>query len=65
MEITDKRHGQALDVERAVTAESQGKTHPPSYWLALACCLLTSPVKAERETGKALVKRWKYRNPPA
>lgn len=28
-------------------------------WLALACVLLTSPVKIERETGKALVREWK------
>lgn len=28
-------------------------------WLALACSLLTSPIKAEREQGKALVREWK------
>lgn len=27
--------------------------------LALACALLTSPVKAERERGKAMVRFWK------
>ncbi|WP_153132877.1 hypothetical protein [Dechloromonas hortensis] len=61
MEIPDKRHEQALTVESAAQADSDGKEYPASYWLSLACCLLTSPVKAERETGKALVKRWKYR----
>jgi len=62
MEIPDKRHEQALKVTESATEDSTGKDHPASYWLALACCLLTSPVKAEREAGKALVKRWKYRN---
>ena len=28
-------------------------------WLALACALLTSPVKAERESGKELVRKWR------
>ena len=27
--------------------------------LATACALLTSPVKAERESGKAMVRAWK------
>lgn len=63
MEIPDKRHEQALAVESAALADSTGKEYPASYWLSLACCLLTSPVKTERETGKALVKRWKYKEP--
>ena len=63
MEIPDKRHEQALAVEAAALADSTGKEYPATYWLALACSLLTSPVKAERETGKALVKRWKYKEP--
>lgn len=62
MVINEKRHGQALEVEKAATEEYE---RTATYWLALACCLLTSPVKAERETGKAIVKRWKYKKSPA
>lgn len=61
MEIPDKRHEQALAVSAAALEDAHGKETPAEYWLALACCLLTSPVKAEREAGKALVKRWKYK----
>lgn len=60
MDITDTRHKQALDVESAALADSAGKPYPATYWLALACCMLTSPVKAEREAGKALARRWKH-----
>lgn len=63
MDVPEIRHTQALAVESAALADCDGKDYPASYWLALACCLLTSPVKAEREAGKALVKRWKYRQP--
>jgi hypothetical protein len=63
MEIPEKRHEQALHVESAALADCHGKEYPASYWLSLACCLLTSPVKSERESGKALVKRWKYKEP--
>jgi hypothetical protein len=65
MEIPDKRHEQALAVQFSAYEDVTGKEQEASYWLALACCLLTSPVKAEREQGKALVKRWKYRHNPA
>lgn len=61
MEISDKRHNQACAVEASAVSEGNGKEHEATYWLSLACCLLTSPVKAEREAGKALVKRWKYK----
>lgn len=63
MEIPDKRHEQALTVEEAVISETTGHDYSATYWLSLACCMLTSPVKAEREAGKALVKRWKYSKP--
>ena len=63
MEIPDLRHAQALVVESAALVDSTGKAYPATYWLSLACCMLTSPVKAEREAGKALVKRWKYKEP--
>lgn len=63
MEITDTRHYQALTVEAAALAACDGKDYPATYWLALACCMLTSPVKAEREAGKILVRKWKHTNP--
>lgn len=63
MEITDTRHNQALTVEAAARAACDGKDYPATYWLALACCMLTSPVKAEREAGKVLMRKWKHTNP--
>lgn len=32
---------------------------PDSQWLALACTLLTSHLKSEREAGKTLVRTWR------
>lgn len=61
MEITDTRHNQALTVEAAALAACDGKDYPATYWLALACCTLTSPVKAEREYAKEIVRKWKRR----
>lgn len=63
MNITDTRHNQALTVEAAAQAACDGKNYPASYWLALACCMLTSPVKAEREYAKEIVRKWKRSNP--
>lgn len=63
MEITDTRHQQALSVELATLAQFEGKEYPATYWLALACCMLTSPVKAEREYAKEIVRKWKRNNP--
>lgn len=62
MEITDLRHAQPLAVESAALADCDGKAYPATYWLALACCMLTSPVKAEREAEKEITRRWKYRS---
>lgn len=59
MEITDTRHKQALTVEAAALATCNVKAYTATYWLALACCMLTSPVKAEREAGKVIVRKWK------
>lgn len=61
MEIPDTKHEQALSVESAAAADSKGTDYSAAYWLALACCLLTSSVRAEREKGKMLVRRWKKR----
>ena len=63
MEITDTRHNQALTVEAAALAACDGRDYPATYWLALACCMLTSPVKAEREYAKEIVRKWKRSNP--
>lgn len=63
MNITDTRHAQALAVETATLAQFAGKEYPATYWLALACCMLTSPVKAEREYAKEIVRKWKRNNP--
>lgn len=52
MNITDTRHTQALAVESATLAKFAGKEYPATYGLSLACCMLTSPVKAEREYAK-------------
>lgn len=63
MNITDTRHNQALAVESATLAQFARKEYPATYWLSLACCMLTSPVKAEREYAKEIVRKWKRSNP--
>lgn len=63
MIITDTRHNQALAVESATLAQFAGKGYQATYWLSLACCMLTSPVKAEREYAKEMVREWKRSNP--
>lgn len=63
MEITDTRHNQAMAVESATLAQFAGKEYTATYWLSLACCMLTSPVKAEREYAKEIVRKWKRSNP--
>lgn len=42
--------------ERALPIE---KNAPGATWLSLACALLTSPLKTEREQGKTMVREWK------
>lgn len=58
--MTPKRAEQAEAVRIAALSENP-TPEDAALALALACCLLTSPVKAEREHGKALVKQWKYK----
>jgi hypothetical protein len=53
MEITPEQREKAMQIERNA---------PSPLWLAQACALLTSPVKAERECGKQLVREWKKGN---
>lgn len=53
MEISAEIREKAINVE---------KNAPSPLWLAQACVLLTSPLKAEREAGKQLVRDWKKGN---
>lgn len=63
MNISDETHAKANAIERS--ALEDGCTNPErmaSYSLSLACALLTSTSKDEREKGKQMVRRWKNGN---
>ena len=60
MEISQPIHDKAVIVEHAAKSDPLCRgDYQATYWLALACSLLTSPVKAEREQGKEMVRRWR------
>lgn len=65
MNLTDKTdailNGLRDEANKAETA-IPARTGYALAALATACALLTSPVKAEREEGKAMVRRWKHGN---
>lgn len=57
----------ANDIARNVIIEQEGGDARKEYLaaclhLAKACALLTSTIKAEREEGKTMVRRWKNGN---
>lgn len=55
MMATGEQYDRAFQILRG--QQASGMNTPQD--LALACALLTSPIKAEREQGKALVREWK------
>ena len=58
--ISDTINAKRQIIEAAAIASPDNKPgQPATYWLSLACCLLTSPVKAERERGKQMVRDWR------
>ncbi len=58
-EISDPAHNKAVILEKSATKDPIcSDEYPASYWLALACAMLTSPINAEREQGKEIVRRW-------
>lgn len=60
MTISDPAHNKAVLIEHNVKGDPMVTTdYNATYWLALACSLLTSPIAAEREHGKTLVRRWR------
>lgn len=59
---TELRLEQALNIDEAAQEEFKGNASAACFELSLACAYLTSPVKAEREEGKKMVKQWKYAN---
>lgn len=63
MTISNEIHAKACAIERSALEDSYNSPeHMASYWLSLACALLTSTSKEEREKGKQMVRRWKNGN---
>lgn len=59
LEISDPAHNKAVILEKSAAKDTLcSPEYPASYWLALACAMLTSPITAEREAGKEIVRRW-------
>lgn len=61
MELSEIIKAKANLIEAGAAAESNAVI-PPSYHLSIACALLTSPIKAEREQGKQMIRDWRFPN---
>lgn len=52
----------ALSKNQHPALSDNGRLYAACLDLAMACALLTSTVKAEREQGKTMVRQWKNGN---
>lgn len=59
MDISEAIKAKAELIETGAYIEADITT-TPIHLLAIACALLTSPVKAERERGKQMVRDWRH-----
>lgn len=62
MNIEEKKFAILEGALTSIRADYPARIGIAAGQLARACALLTSQVKAEREEGKAMVRRWKHGN---